>query len=82
MRKFLFALVALSLASGPAVAGGAKSGKQDGQEMVCKRQANTGTRFAKKICHTRAQWEEITEAAKRAAAEDLNKPTVNVGKGN
>jgi hypothetical protein len=82
MRRTLFALIAVSLASAPAFAGGAKSGKDAGDEMVCKRQAKTGTRFASKVCHTRSQWAEITEANKRAAAEDFNKPTVNVGKGN
>ena len=83
MRTTWFALIAVSLASAPAFAGGGtKSGKDAGDEMVCKRQAKTGTRFASKICHTRAQWAEITEANKRAAAEDFNKPTVNVGKGN
>ena len=81
MRKTLFALVAVSLASGPAFAGSTKS-KDGAQDMVCKRQAKTGTRFASKICYTKAQWEEITEANKRAAAENFNKPAVNIDKGN
>ena len=80
MRKTLFALLAASLAAGPAAAGSTKA-KDGSQEIVCKRQAKTGTRFASKVCHTKAEWAEIAEANKRAAAEDFNKPTVNVGKG-
>jgi hypothetical protein len=38
-------------------------------KMVCKRQALTGTRFAKKICYSAAQWDEKAEADRRAMAE-------------
>lgn len=81
MRKILFALVTSSLAIAPASIASAKSA-QNQDEKICKRQAKTGTRFASKICHTRAEWEEITEANKRAAAEAINRPAVNIGKGN
>lgn len=37
--------------------------------MICKRQALTGTRFAKKICYTSAQWDARAEADRRAIEE-------------
>ena len=82
MRKLVLTLVGFSLAAGPAAyAGAAQSGK-DGEDKICKRQAKTGTRFASKVCYTKAQWEEIAEANKRAAAENFNKPTISTEKGN
>jgi hypothetical protein len=81
MRKTLLVLVAASVAAGPAFAAASKSGK-GGEDKVCKRQAKTGTRFASKICYTKTEWEEITEANKRAAAENFNKPTISTERGN
>lgn len=64
-----------------AQAGPAQTVKAE-DEMVCKYQARTATRFKKKICHTRARWEEISETAKRQAAQDFNKPTISIERGN
>lgn len=50
-------------------------------EMICKYQARTATRFKKKICHSKAVWEEISENSKRQAAEDFHKPTISIEKG-
>ena len=81
MRKILFSLVAASVAIGPVSVAVAKTSEAQG-DKICKRQAKTGTRFASKICYTKAEWEEITEANKRADAEAINRPVVNIGKGN
>ena len=50
--------------------------------MICKYQARTATRFKKKICYTKARWDEISENSKRQAAEDFNKPSISIEKGN
>jgi hypothetical protein len=47
--------------------------KQDPNQIICKKQPKEGTRFVDKICHTRAQWDQITEENKRAAAEMANR---------
>ena len=41
----------------------------DSEKMICKHQALTGTRFAKKICYTKADWDAKAEADRRALAE-------------
>jgi hypothetical protein len=82
MRKLVLTLIGFSLAAGPAAFAGATQNGKDSEDKICKRQAKTGTRFASKICYTKAQWEEITEANKRAAAENFNKPTISTEKGN
>ena len=38
---------------------GAKTGKKAKKTRVCKRVRVTGTHFAKRICRTQAQWEEM-----------------------
>lgn len=55
--------------------------KPDPQQQVCKHQKQTGTRFTKKTCRTREQWEAIAEAARREAAESFNKPVISIEKG-
>ncbi len=55
--------------------------KPDPQQRVCKHQKQTGTRFAKKTCRTRAEWEAVTEASRREAAESFNKPVISIEKG-
>ncbi len=49
-------------------------------EVVCKQRAATGTRFAKKTCKTRAEWEAASEAARRDAADTINRPAINQGR--
>lgn len=55
--------------------------KPDPQQRVCKQQKQTGTRFAKTTCRTRAEWEAIAEAARRTAEESFNKPVISIEKG-
>jgi hypothetical protein len=42
---------------------------KDGATMVCKQRPPTNTRFAKRTCHTRAEWDSIAEQNRRAAEE-------------
>lgn len=44
--------------------------------VVCKYEAKTGTRFKKRICHTRAQWDEIAQSAQRKGHEMIDRPTL------
>ena len=46
------------------------------EDLVCKTQAGTGTRFKKKTCMTRAQWEAIAEQNKRDYAASRDRPTI------
>lgn len=55
--------------------------KPDAEKQICKMEQRTGTRFPKKTCRTRAQWEAITEASRREAAESFNKPVISIEKG-
>lgn len=75
-------LIALAvLAAAPAQAAQpATSASGAEEEMVCKYQSRTATRFKKKICHTRAVWEQMSENAKRQASEDFRKPTINIAR--
>ena len=66
-------VVAAMTLSAPASAG---SETKDGAKLVCKREAKTGTRFPKKTCHTRAQWDQIAEQNKRDAQEMINRPII------
>ncbi|WP_066656162.1 MULTISPECIES: hypothetical protein [unclassified Sphingomonas] len=67
-----FALLAAGLSDEPA--------KPDPEQRVCKQQKQTGTRFAKTTCRTRAEWEAIAEAARKTAAESFNKPVINTSR--
>lgn len=75
MRRITLSLiVAMTVAGAPALPAPAQSNaKADPNQIVCKKQPKIGTRFADKICHTRAEWEQITEENKRAAAEMANR---------
>ena len=49
----------------------------DDNKVICKQQKASGTRFAKKKCMTKAQWDLMAEQHRRDAEEWLNKPTIN-----
>lgn len=46
-----------------------KKDADDGDRMVCKRTAVTGTRIKKRTCYTADQWARIEEASRRTAEE-------------
>lgn len=73
IRKIAIAALAILAAANA----GAKDKKPvDPQEVLCKSTMPTGTRFPKKVCHTRETWEEIAENAKRQGAEMINRPVI------
>lgn len=48
-----------------------------GDKLICKKEAKTGTRFPTKICHTRAEWDAISEQNKRDFKDALDGPRVD-----
>ena len=70
-RMSLTLIVAIMAAGAPVVQlpAQATAAKADPNHIVCKTQPRKGTRFRDKICHTRAEWDQITEENKRAASE-------------
>jgi hypothetical protein len=78
-------LLSLALAGIAAMPAAAEQQRQDNekpeQKIVCKRDAETGTRFKKKTCHSVAEWDVIAEENRRAAKE-LVGPVVNGARGN
>ena len=80
MPVSVFASVVFMVSASTGPQGQAPAAKGD-DEMICKYQARTATRFKKKICYTKARWEEISENSKRQAAEDFNKPSISIEKG-
>ena len=66
-----FAAPAFAEPAGDASAGRAAATKtppaHDENEVVCKREDVTGSRLGgRKVCHTRLEWEQMTEDARRA----------------
>ncbi len=57
----------------------AESSEKDPNEKICVKQPITGSRFGKKICQTRAQWQAIKENAKKTSEDLVNQTTVNDG---
>ena len=48
--------------------------KRDPAAVVCKADAKTNTRFSKRTCRTRAEWQQIAEQGRRDAEDMINKP--------
>jgi len=51
-------------------------------EIVCKYQAKTGSRFKKKDCRTRLQWDQLSVQHQRDAKEMIDRPHICGGGGN
>ena len=65
LRGFGAALLLLGLAacaSSPSGEGLVAGGK-DPNKVICRNEPNTGSRLPKKVCHTRAEWDEIAAAS-------------------
>jgi hypothetical protein len=49
-----------------AIEGGVKIQNEKGDEMVCRREAKTGSRLAREtICMTKAEWLQVSEESQR-----------------
>ena len=60
----------------PATPAEASSPRQKGEKLICKSQANAGTRFRTRICHSKAQWAQIEEENKRLM-QDMTTRSIN-----
>ena len=67
----LFALLSATFVIGT-VANAADT-KAPGSKLVCKSEAKTGTRFPKKTCMTKAEWDAATEQSRKDASELIDK---------
>lgn len=64
MKKLLAVAVMCALGFTPAVA--AEDSDSDDQKVICKREKETGSNLAaRRVCMTRAQWDELREQTKR-----------------
>lgn len=57
-------------------AGTAEAKAED--RMICKEQAQTNSRFRKKICHKQSEWAAIAEENKRSYAEQRDRPVIEI----
>jgi hypothetical protein len=71
MIAMLFAaLVAVPLQAAPGPAPSPSPATAD--RPICRREVPTGSNFAKKVCHTRADWAAIDDANARNAGSALD----------
>ena len=79
--KLLKTLLMPSLILGPSptyAAQGAAS--PDGDRVVCRSIAATGTRFKKRICRPDKEWRAMSEQSQGAAREIQSRPQICTGK--
>lgn len=55
--------------------------RDDGDKMVCKLASQTMSRFKKKTCHTRRQWDRMAEESRRAYGEQRDRPVIDITRG-
>jgi hypothetical protein len=71
-------LAIVAAAAALAAAASAPNPGGDPDQVVCKRQAETGTRILSRICMTRRRWAMIEEEHKRAAREMIDRPVIEI----
>jgi hypothetical protein len=55
-----------------AIEGGVKIQNEKGEEMLCRREAKTGSRLAREtICMTQAEWTQVSEESQRNTKKTL-----------
>jgi hypothetical protein len=55
-----------------AIENGVKLQNEKGEEMVCRREAKTGSRLAREtICMTKAEWLRVSEESQRATKKSI-----------
>lgn len=80
--SLILALFALTLPIAPQqgnIAPNANAGRAD-DAMVCKYQQKTGTRFKRKTCRTRAQWDAISESSKQTMKDTVDRPQIDISR--
>lgn len=84
MKSLILGLVCVLLATLPlpaAAAQPANNKKSDADKVVCKSEVVTGSRFPKKICHTKEQWARMESEAKNLVRDIHNRPLPARGDG-
>ena len=70
------------LALSPPLAAEAPAGPSvDGDKLVCKVEAKTGSRFPTKTCRTKAEWEQIRMQHQRELKEMIDRPKIEINRG-
>jgi hypothetical protein len=55
-----------------AIEGGVKLQNEKGEEMICRREAKTGSRLAREtICMTQAEWTRVSEQSQRETKKSM-----------
>ena len=64
-----------------AMANGTRIQTEKGDEIVCRKEAKTGSRLAKEtVCMTRAQWTMLAEESQRAVQRTMKQGNIPQGK--
>lgn len=66
----------------PALFAQTPEGASAKDRTVCKTRQKTGTRFASRTCRSLRHWEQMEDEHKRGAAEIVNRPMIEVRRGN
>ena len=83
MRRLLGLTAVLATAGAfAATPAAAAEGADAKQRVICKQQVRTGTRFPKKTCMSKGEWDAAAEQAKRQAAEEFSRPRISTERGN
>ena len=67
----IIALAVLALSASPAVAQQTQDAKAEAvkEKKICRSDTGTGSIMSKKTCHTKAEWEQLAQAA----AKDMDR---------
>jgi hypothetical protein len=64
---------AVKATTSPAPAAAKAAKRSDGDRMVCKSQPVTGTRFAKRVCRTAAEWTALSAESRQVLENQQSK---------
>lgn len=76
IRISFSASLALALAV-TATAGSAGEKSDDATKLICKREKQTSTRFSKRTCMTKEQWDAVAEENRRNYSEMRDRPVID-----
>lgn len=81
MRFLLIASSAVALVATSTVMYAAEERRQPRRDqMICKSEPKTGSRFGRRICMSESERERLIEDQRRKAGEIVNRPVICVGK--
>ncbi len=78
VRRSLAAALSLAVLCTPAAAQG--QAQQDDQQVICKDVELPASRFKRRLCGTRAQWDRMAEVHKAMYNEIQNRPVIYIGR--